>query len=219
MGQKEVLSDPIQINNGQQHVSLLKKTCKWLSHLSGAIGFTWSLWCAILTAFLIGSNLIVILNIDGYRPANFVVESIYFMKTHQGGSSTVHGGYGAEGSVEGNTEKFGLGDYVPVVINSREDIEKHIHIGQSLAVMYNPNVYKPMLRVLYPDKKFIEKRKKRLEKLINTAYVPYAVCILLCFLFGFFGSVLKSCIALSAASLGIILLSWLPTLIELVSKT
>jgi len=218
MGQKEVHTDPIQISlNGQKHVSLLKNTCKWLSHLSGAIGFTWSFWCAILTGLLIGSNLIVLLNIDGYRPTTLVVESIYFMQTHQSGSSTAWGGHGVDGIVDGNREKFGLGDYVPDVVNSREEIEKHIHIGQSLAVMYNPNVYKPMLRVLYPEKNFIEKRKKRIEKMINTAYVPYAVCMLLCFLFGFFGNVLKSCIALSAASLGIIFLSWLPTLIDLVS--
>jgi len=88
--------------------------------------------------------------------------------------------------------------------------------GQALDVMYNPDVYKPMLRVQYPEKNFVEKWKKRQKKMIYTAYVPYTVSMVFCFFFGFFGGVLKSCIGLFAASATIITLSWTPTLVELI---
>jgi len=56
--------------------STLSSIFKWLSHLSGAIGFTLSLWCAMLTAFLIGSSVFIVLNIDGYKPTTFVIKNL-----------------------------------------------------------------------------------------------------------------------------------------------
>jgi hypothetical protein len=112
-------------------------------------------------------------------------------------------------------EKFNLGSYVPPVVNSMEDIKKHVQEGQALDLMYNPDVYKPMLRVQYPEKNFIEKWKNRQGKMINTAHGPYAISMFFCFLFGVLGGVLESCSGLFATSTIILTLSWVPTLVEL----
>ena len=194
--------------------SAASSVCKWISHLAGTAGFVFSLWCALMTAFFLGPSVFIVLNIDGYRPADFEVKRLYFIKGEQRTNRT-YGEQGAEGAIGGRDEIFRLGEYVPKVVNSLEELKHFVHEGQVLKVMYNPGVRIGELRVLYPDPNFRDRWKQRQKEMLHTAYGPYLLCMAICFLFGVPGRVPRSCVGLFAASAFIILMAWVPALLQL----
>ncbi|MBN2382415.1 hypothetical protein JXQ70_05985 [bacterium] len=186
---------------------------KWTSHLAGAVSMLLTIWCALLTLFSVGSNAVILLQLDDYQPAIFVVEELFYSSGDL--ARDYASGYGAYGRIEGTREYFSLGNYVRGAIRSRTDLEKYVQEGQSLAVMYNPTLKITDKRVLYPEKNFRQKWKQKQAYMIKTGYGPLGLALLICVLTGIVGGVFKTCLGFGLATLVIISLSWLPTLLQL----
>ena len=186
-----------------------------LKSLFGALAIVLSMWTAMLTGFFIGNSVVIMLHADGYKPATFTVEKLYFQLGNYRSTNRTYDKYYVTGTVNGQTERFGLGDYVKGPFKTREEFEAQVHPGQKLAVLYNPAVpEKTKLRVQYPEKNFKETWKQRQKKMINTAYGPWGLAIVLCLLCGVLArktlSAVKMCIGASV----FVVLSWIPALLN-----
>jgi len=186
----------------------LKKVC-------GASALIFSMWAALITLGSAGKSVIILLYADGYHEATFTIDQLLFQK---GGMRTnrTYDSYGAEGTVEGRKEFFGLGDYVQGILQKREDLEAQVHVGQKLNVLYNPDVPGSSgLRVLYPEKNLKETWKRIQMKMIRTGYGPWLISMILCLLFGIAAGKTISAIKICAGASVFVLLSWVPFLIQI----
>ncbi len=144
-------------------------------------------WTALLTAFSIGPNMVTLKYVDGYQPATFTIQQLHFTKGDIRGNKRTYDAYWADGIVNGNQEKFFFGDYVKGIINSQADLEKQVHVGQQLKVLYNPDMPKNKFekkRVVYPEKDFKNYWKNFQRHRLQESYYPLGVSMLLCLVFG-----------------------------------
>ena len=156
-----------------------------LKKLFGALALVLSMWTAMITGFFIGNSIVILIHADGYHEATYTIDQLLFRKGDMRSNSRHSDEYYAMGTVEGEKERFSLGDYLQGVIRTREDMESQVHIGQKLKVLYNPEVpNNTKMRVLYPEKNFKQTWEKRQKKMIDTAYGPWLIAIILCILFG-----------------------------------
>jgi len=186
-----------------------------LMNLFGALALVLSMWTAMMTGMLIGKSVVIIMHLDGYATAEFTVDQLYFQKGSMRGNRT-YDHYYAEGTVNGQKEIFKLGEYVQGTINTREELEAQVSVGQKLKVLYNPDVpRKTRLRVLYPEKNFTATWKRRQKQMIRTGYGPWAIALLLCIFFGLMGRQFKSVVGFCFGATVFVIFSWIPTLLNL----
>ena len=176
-------------------------------------------WTAFLTAFIIGPNMVTLKYVDGYQPATFTIQRLNFTKGDIRGNRHTHDTYWADGIVNGHQEKFFLGDYIKGVINSQAELEKQIHVGQQLKVLYNPGVPKNKFekkRVVYPEKDFknywIGFQQRRLQE----SYCPLGVSILLCLVFGIAARNIVGAIGFVVGSAVMVLIALTPMVLNLI---
>lgn len=186
-----------------------------LKKLFGALAVVLSMWTAMITGFFIGNSIVILIHADGYYEAIYTIDQLLFRKGEMGSNRTNYDEYYAMGTVDGRTERFGLGDYLQGVIQTREDLESQVHVGQKLKVLYNPDVpQKTKMRVLYPDENFKQTWEKRQKKMITTAYGPWLIAVLLCLLSGYAAGKAISAIKISIASCLFIVFAWIPLLLN-----
>jgi hypothetical protein len=177
-------------------------------------------WTALVTAFVIGPNLVTLKYVDGYQPATFTIKQIHYVeRTIRTGGPSRNELY-ADGIVNGNTEKFfGMGDYVRGTINSKEQIENQIHVGQKLEVLYNPDIPEKNQRnrVVYPEKDFKEYWKGFQQRRLRETYYPLGATLLLCLVFGIAARNIIGAIGFIVGSLFMVLLVLIPTAFNLIS--
>jgi hypothetical protein len=188
----------------------LKKIC-------GASALILSMWTALITLASVHRSVIILLYADGYHETTYTIDRLIFQKGEMRRNRT-YDSYGAEGTVEGQEEFFGLGEYVHGVLQKREDLEAQVHVGQKLKVLYNPDVPRTSgLRVLYPEKNLKESWKRIQTKMIRTGYGPWLISMILCLLFGIAAGKTISSIKICIGALVFVLLSWIPFLIQIVN--
>lgn len=187
-----------------------------LKKFFGASALILSMWTALITLGSVNKGVIILLYAKSYHEATFTIDQLLFQKGEMRRNRT-YNSYGAEGTVEGRKEFFGLGDYVRGVLQKREDLETQLHVGQELNVLYNPDVPRASeLRVLYPQKNLKETWIKIQTKMILTGYGPWLISIILCFLFGIVAGKTISAVKICIGALVFVLLSWIPFLIQVV---
>jgi hypothetical protein len=200
----------------EEPVSGMISVFRGLKTLFGSGAVIVSFWTALITGFFIGPSIVILLHADGYRPDTFTITKLNHVKGYRRGSQRTYDKTWADGTVAGNQEIFKLGEYIQGTIQSQEDLEKQFHVGQKLAVYYNPNAPKRWeTRVLYPEKDFHKTWDRRQKKMINTAYLPLALCWVLCLLFGALGRKMKSAIGFCVGSLFFVAFAWIITLLKL----
>jgi len=187
-----------------------------LKKLFGASALIFSMWSALITLGSAGKSVIILLYADGYHESTYTIDGLHFQKGEMRTNRT-YGSYGAEGTVEGRKEFFGLGDYVQGVLQKREDLEAQVHVGQELKVLYNPDVPRTSgLRVLYPEQDLKQNWKRIQAKMIRTGYGPWLVSMVLCFLFGIAAGKTLSAIKICIGACVFVLLSWIPFLLQII---
>ncbi len=105
----------------------------WLGTGLLLLAFVASIICGLLSVLPLVPALLMASEINGYRPARFVVTEVVHQTYRRGGDC-----YYAKGRVDGQPEVFELYDVAPIV-DTREALEKHF--GQqpvTFDVMYNP---------------------------------------------------------------------------------
>ena len=193
----------------EEPVSKMRSFFRGLKNLFGFLAIILSWWTAILTAFLIGTSITILMYSDGYRPTTFTIEKLVYVKGGWQGSRSRPDRYWAEGTIADQTEKFKLGGYTKGIPQNQEDLEAQFKIGQELPVLYNPNVPEKLeVRVLYPEKDFHETWKRRQKQMIRTAYLPQGLAIFLCLICGILARKTKSAIGFSVASLFFVVMAW-----------
>lgn len=181
-----------------------------LKNLFGFLAILLSWWTAILTAFLIGTSIVILMYADGYRPGTFTIEKLVYVQGGWQNRRSQPDRYWAEGSIAGQSEKFKLGGYTKGIPQNQEDLEAQFKIGQKLPVLYNPDVPEKLeVRVLYPEKNFHATWKSRQKQMIRTAYLPQGLAIVLCLICGILARKTKSAIGFSVASLIFVALAWI----------
>lgn len=153
----------------------------------GLLAIFASFWAAALVAMLGGKQFAVLTHLEGYRPAEFTVEQlVYFKGRYHGSKNMQPTRYYAEGTIEGHTESFGLGAYLPKIPASQEELEGMMQVGRVLPVLYNPGVKDTIgARVLYPDKDFPAKWLLRRNNLVKYGAGPMGIALALCLLCSF----------------------------------
>ncbi len=200
----------------KEKVSGIISVFRGLKSLFGSVAVIVSFWTAMITGFFIGPSIIILLHADGYRPETFTITRLNYVKGWGTGSKRKPDKYWADGTVAGKQEIFKLEGYIQGTIQNLEDLEKQFHVGQRLAVYYNPDAPKNWeTRVLYPEKDFHETWKRRQKKMINTGYLPLTFCWALCLLFGILGRKVKSAIGFCVGSLFFVAFAWIITLLRL----
>jgi len=193
-----------------------EKSFNRLKNLFGVAGILLGFWTALITAFLIGPILVMLIYSEGYNPATFTVEQLIYIQ-----GQYIHGKhhpdkYWADGTVNGQKEMFKLGGYIKGVINNQEELEQQIRIGQKLAVLYNPEVPpKFQKRVVYPEEDFHATWKIRQSELIQKTYLPLSIVLGLCIVCGVVARNLKSTIGFVIGSLFFVLFALIPSLINI----
>ncbi len=203
-----------------ESISKTRSVFRSLKNLFGVAAILLSFWTALLTGLLIGRSIFIILYADGYRPETFTIEKLVFIKGNYTGSrgQRSYDKHWAEGTVAGQTEIFTLGGYIEGTINSQEDLESQFKIGQQLPVVYNPDVPESLeLRVLYPEEDFRATWENTQRRMINTAYLPLFLAMGLCLLCGIIAQKIKSAVGFCIGSLFLVIFSWVPTVIRLLS--
>ena len=183
--------------------------------ICGTAAILLSFWVAICTGGLLGKNIYTLLYVDGFEPATFTIEKISFFKGNNSSNRT-YDKYWADGDINGSKEKFGLGSYISGVIQSQEDLEKQVSVGQKLPVLYNPEAPSHLeIRVQFPEKDLKKTLKRRQEQIFNTAYLPWLSAIGLCLFFGVIARKMKMAIGFSIGSMFFVVFAWIPTLLNL----
>jgi hypothetical protein len=191
-----------------------QKMFESLKNLFGTLAIVLSVWAALFTVFGVSNGVIVMLYADGYRQATCTIDQLFFQKGETRRNRT-YDDYYASVTVEGQAEEFNLGGYVKGVLQTREDLEAQVHVGQELAVLYNPNVPKhSRLRVLYPEKDFKQSWQNRQKRMIHTAYGPWGLAIALCLFFGAAARKTKSAVKMSIGACVFVVLAWIPFLVK-----
>jgi hypothetical protein len=185
-----------------------------MKNLFGALAIVLSMWAAMLTAFSVGSSVVIMLHADGYRPAVCTIDELFFQRGEIRSNRT-YSDYYAGVTVEGQKEEFNLGDYIKGVPQTREDLEAQVQVGQRLDVLYNPDVPRnSQLRVLYPEKNFKQTWKNRQKRMIQTAYGPWILAIGLCLLFGAAARKIRSAVKMSIGACIFVILAWIPYILN-----
>ncbi len=186
-----------------------------LKKIFGAFAIVLSFWAALFTAFFIANSIVILVHSDGYHEVVYSVDQLLFRKGEMGSNSRSSDEYYAMGTVEGEQERFSLGEYLQGVIRTREDMESQVHVGQKLKVLYNPDVpQKTNMRILYTKKNFKQNWKRRQKKMINTGYGPWFLCVLLCLVFGFAAGQIKSAVKITIGSCVFIVFAWIPGILN-----
>jgi len=189
---------------------------KTLMGLSGGAAIVLSFWAAIITGFLIGNSIFILLYADGYTPATFTIEKLSYVKGHRASGHRTHDTYWADGTIDGKKEKFKLGRYITGVIQSQADLEAQVHVGQKLRVLYNPMAPEKLeIRVQYPEKDFKRAWERRKEQMIHTAYMPLAIAMGICLFSGIVIDRIKTAFGFCLGSLFFVAFSWFPTIMKL----
>lgn len=188
----------------------LRKVC-------GVLALIFSMWAALITLSSVSNSVIILLYSKGYQESTYTIDQLLFQKGEMRRNRT-YNSYGAEGTIEGRKEFFGLGDYVQGDLQKREDLEAQVHVGQVLNVLYNSNVPRTSgLRVLYPQKDLKETWKRIQTKMIRTGYGPWLISMILCILFGIIAGKTISAIKICIGAFVFVFLSWIPFLIQIVT--
>jgi len=189
---------------------------KTLMGLSGGAAIVLSFWTAVITAFVIGNSIYILIYADGYKPATFTIEKLSFVKGHRASGKRTSDRYWADGMVDGKKEKFKLGSYITGVIQSQKDLESQVRVGQKLPVLYNPNAPEKLeIRVQYPEKDFKRTWERRQDKMVHTAYMPWFIAMGLCLLSGIGADKIKAAFGFCTGSLFLVAFAWVPTIIKL----
>lgn len=200
----------------EEPVSRITSVFRGLKSLFGVAAVILSFWTAMITGFFIGPSIVILLHIDGYRPETFTVTRLNYVKGYRTGSQRKPDKLWADGTVAGKKEIFTLGGYIQGTVQNLEELEKQFHVGQKLAVYYNPDAPKNWeTRVLYPEENFHETWKNRQKKMVNTGYLPLALCWVFCLLFGILGRKIKSAVGFCVGSLFFVAFAWAITLLRL----
>jgi len=193
----------------------VRGVCDGLKNLFGALALVLSLWAAVFTAFFVGRSVVVMMHAGGYEPATFTVEELFFQKGAMRTNRT-YDSYHVTGTVLGRQERFGLGDYVKGVLQTRADLEAQVHVGQQLAVLYNPAVpANTGMRVLYPEKDFKRTWQRRQREMVTTAYGPWGLAMALCLAFGAAAGRIVSAVKICLGACVFVVLAWIPTLLQI----
>jgi|GEM_PF-3287681 hypothetical protein len=186
-----------------------------LKKMFGASALIFSMWSALITLSSVSQSVIILLYAGGYHESTYTIDQLLFQKGEMRTNRT-YDSYGAEGTVEGRKEFFGLGDYVQGVPQKREDLEAQVHVGQELKVLYNPDVPGASgLRVLYPEKDLKQTWRRIQAKMIRTGYGPWLISVVLCLLFGIAAGKTLSAVKICIGASVFVLLSWVPFLIQI----
>ncbi|MBW2180233.1 MAG: hypothetical protein JRG81_07670 [Deltaproteobacteria bacterium] len=206
------LSNSLNIGSGSKKEVFFKT----LMGLSGGAAIVLSFWTAIITAFVIGNSIYILIYADGYKPATFTIEKLSFVKGHRASGKRTSDKYWADGMVDGKKEIFKLGSYITGVIQSQKDLESQVHVGQKLPVLYNPNTPKKLaIRVQYPEKDFKRTWERRQDKMVHTAYMPWFIAMGLCLLSGIGADKIKASFGFCIISLFLVVFAWVPTIMKL----
>ncbi len=185
-----------------------------LRKLFGLTAIVLSMWTAMLTAFFVGKSVAILIHADGYRPAVCTVDRLFFSKGEMRRNRTYDEHY-AVVTIEGRKEEFSLGGYVKGPVQSRADLEAQVHVGQTLAVLYNPDVPENgRLRVLFPEQNFKETWQHRRKKMVNTAYGPWILAMVLCLVSGAAARKLKPAIKMCVGACVFVAFAWIPFLAQ-----
>jgi len=189
---------------------------KILMGLSGGAAIILSFWAAMITGFMVGKSIYILLYADGYKPSTFIIEKLTFIKGNNASTNRTYDTYWADGTIDGKKEKFKLGSYITGVIQSQKDLEAQVHVGQKLPVLYNPNAPEKLdIRVQYPEKDFKRTWERRQDKMIHTAYMPLAIALGICFLSAIAINRIKTAFGFFMGSLFFVTFAWVPTLLNL----
>jgi len=189
---------------------------KMLMGISGGAAIILSFWAAMITGFMVGKSIYILLYADGYKPVTFVIEKLTFVKGSNASNHRTHDTYWADGTIEGKKEKFTLGSYITGVINSQEDLEAQVRVGKKLPVLYNPDApVKLGIRVQYPEKDFKRTWERLQKKMIHTAYLPMTIALGVCFLSAIAINRIKTAFGIFMGSLFFVAFAWVPTLLNL----
>jgi len=185
-----------------------------LKDLFGVAALLLGAWTALVTAFTIGPNLITLKYLDGYEPATFTVRELRFFGGSIQAGHNRRDRYWADGVIDGNQEKFFLGDYIKGSIDSQEELEAQVHVGQRLKVLYNPDVPSALEehRVVYPEKDFKDYWKGFLQRRLRETYYPLAAALLLCVVCGILARNIRGAVGFVVGSTFMILLVLVPTI-------
>ncbi|MCB2189004.1 MAG: hypothetical protein KQJ78_21500 [Deltaproteobacteria bacterium] len=189
-----------------------------LKNLFGVVAILLSFWTAMLTGFLIGPRVFLIMYGEGYRPAVFTITKLNFFKGSHAGSQAnrTYDKHWADGTVDGNQETYKLGGYLRGPVNRLEDLESQFKVGQRLSILYNPEVPRHLeLRVQYPEENFRASWEATQRQMVRTAYLPLLAAMGLCLLCGLLAGRLKSAAGFCLGSLLFVAFAWFPTLVEL----
>jgi hypothetical protein len=184
--------------------------------LSGGTAIILSFWAAIITGFMVGKGIVILLYADGYRPATFTIEKLTVIKGNHSSTNRTYDSYWADGVIDGKKEKFKLGNYIADVIHNQEDLEAQVHVGQKLPVLYNPRAPEKLeIRVLYPEKDFKRTWERRQKKMIHTAYMPLAIALSICFISGIAINRIRTAFGFFMGSMFFVAFAWIPTIFNL----
>jgi hypothetical protein len=185
-----------------------------IKNLFGVAALLLGAWTALMTAFTIGPNLITLKYLDGYEPATFTVRQLNFtegsIQTGQNRRSYLW----ADGVIDGSQEKyFWMGAYVKGTVNSQEELEQWVHVGQELKVLYNPEVPRSLEehRVVSPKKDFKKYWKGFQQRRLRETYYPLGVSLLLCLVCGVLARNIIGAIGFVVGSSLMVLLVLVPT--------
>jgi len=155
-----------------------------LASAFGMIALLCSWWSCLLIMFMAGKNIVIMANVDGYRPAVFTIEELVYAKGIDRHGYARGDRFWAEGTVNGQAEEFTFGAYLKTTPRSQEELEKAFSVGQQLKVLYNPDVSGDVdARVLYPREDFQEYWKDRWRWLLKQAYLPLGISLALSIVF------------------------------------
>jgi len=198
-------------NTPENDENSFRKTFRILKNLFGFGGVLFSWFTAMITLFLIGPSFVILYYLDGYKPATFTIEKLTYIQGqyHSSVAKRSYDKYWADGTVDGQKEKFTLGAYIKGAINNQEELDVQLKVGQKLPVYYNPEVpEKHELRILYPDENFYEIRKLRKDKFIRTGYLPLFALWGLCLLCGILAQKKVSAVRFVFGSLFFVAVAW-----------
>lgn len=209
--QKEPITESTE-NPMAQNVTLLSG----LMGLCGGAAIILSFWVAMITGMGIGNTIYILLYEEGFREAEFTITELRYVHGNNSSTNRTYDTYYALGTINGIEEEFGLGSYVSGVIDSQEELEAFVSVGQVLPVLYNPDAPKHLdIRVQYPEKNFKRKIELLQEKMIKTAYGPWIIANVFCLFFGIIGGRWKTALGMSIGSCFFVIFGWVPTLLNL----
>jgi hypothetical protein len=187
--------------------------------ICGMLAVIFSIWTALVTSSGIETSIYLLRYADGYRPAVFTIEKIVFIKGDNASKNRTHDTYWVEGDIEGKKEKFGLGKYVPGVVQNQADLGKKVSVGQKLPVLYNPDIPESLgIRVQYPERNFKQYVQRMQWEMIRETYMPWSVSICLCLFFGVIARKYRMATGFCVLSFFILLFGAIPTVLNLLTR-